>query len=406
MVLPVPPAITGLQLLNTLKTFEPFSTGHRKIDCQLWSRPLKRNRSDSPPSFPPLTGLSRRQLLQIDGPPGSGKTKLLIGLAVRARTASLVRQGGNEPVEVLFIGKLEAKYPHKEKSFPQLDCDGSLHPTLIKRSANALVQSCYQDEVHANLVDRICDGCHLVRITSTAELGFFFRHLPTWLESHPKVHSLSPTLSKQHIFFSPPFMPVKLVILDSITAHTRYVCMSISQRKIIAKIIKEGLTTASSQHDCAVRHFFFFFHAPRGVISNRACILTSQLATKSVMNQGTYANMKILTPPDFGPNFWSKDESPIAPRSLSSKVSRICLMFNLDGTRRAMVLENDKIVQPRCEILFEIDPRYSVNSIAYSEIAFCVSQKSFALHPARRLEYLILRRQRQMSLIQPNSKIM
>jgi len=298
MVLPVPPAITGLQLLNTLKTFEPFSTGHRQIDCQLWSRPLKRNCSDSLPSFPPLTGLSRRQLLHIDGPPGSGKTKLLIGLAVRARTASLVRHGGNEPVEVLFI-----------------DCDGSLHPTLIKRSADALVQSCYQDIVHTNLVDRICDGCHLVRITSTAELGFFFRHLPTWLKSHPKV---------------------KLVILDSITAHTRYVSMSISQRKLIAKTIKEGLTTASSQHDCAL-------------------VVTSQLATKSVMNQGTYANMKILTPPDFGPNFWSKDESSSAPRSLSSKVSRICLMFNLDGTRRAIVLENDKIVQSRCEILFEID---------------------------------------------------
>ncbi|KAH9447000.1 hypothetical protein MJO29_015404 [Puccinia striiformis f. sp. tritici] len=307
----VPPSITGLQLLNSLKKFEPFSTGHRQIDCQLWSRPLKRNRSDTPTlSYPPLTGLSRRQHLQIDGPPGSGKTKLVIGLALRARTASLIRHGGSEQIEVLLI-----------------DSDASLHPTLIQRSAKALVESCYQDRDDSKLVERICDGCHLVRITTTPELGFFFKHLPVWLKSHPKV---------------------KLVILDSITAHTRYVSMSLSQRKTIAKIIKEGLTSAASQYDCAI-------------------VVTSQLATKSVTNQGTYTNLKTLTPPDFGPNFWSsssssKDESSSSSTtktnrigSLSFKLSRICLMFNSDCTRRAIVLENDKIIQPRHTILYEID---------------------------------------------------
>ncbi|KAA1111585.1 hypothetical protein PGT21_005317 [Puccinia graminis f. sp. tritici] len=295
---PIPPAITGLQLLNSLKTYEAFSTGHRQIDCQLWSRPLKRNRADSPTVYPAVTGLSRRQLLQVDGPPGSGKTKLVIGLAVRARAASLVRQGANEQVEVLLI-----------------DSDGSLHPTLIQRSAEALVKSCYQDKDDGKLVGRICDGCHLVRITSTAELGFFFKHLPTWLKSHSQV---------------------KLVILDSITAHTRYVSMSITQRKTIAKIIKEGITVASTQHDCAV-------------------VITSQLATKSVVNQASYTNMKILTAPDFGPNFWAKDDPSITNSSYPSKLSRVCLMFNFDGTRRAIVLENDKIIQPRLNISFEID---------------------------------------------------
>ncbi|EFP80633.2 uncharacterized protein PGTG_06589 [Puccinia graminis f. sp. tritici CRL 75-36-700-3] len=280
----IKPTITGLQLLNSLKTYEAFSTGHRQIDCQLWSRPLKRNRADSPTVYPAVTGLSRRQLLQVDGPPGSGKTKLVIGLAVRARGASLVRQGANEQVEVLLI-------------------------------AEALVKSCYQDKDDGKLVGRICDGCHLVRITSTAELGFFFKHLPTWLKSHSKV---------------------KLVILDSITAHTRYVSMSITQRKTIAKIIKEGITVASIQHDCAV-------------------VITSQLATKSVVNQASYTNMKILTPPDFGPNFWAKDDPSITNSSYPSKLSRVCLMFNFDGTRRAIVLENDKIIQPRLNISFEID---------------------------------------------------
>ncbi|OAV95075.1 hypothetical protein PTTG_26799 [Puccinia triticina 1-1 BBBD Race 1] len=299
---PIPPAITGLQLLNSLKTFEAFSTGHRLIDCQLWSRPLKRSRTDSSPLYPPLTGLSRRQLLQIDGPPGSGKTKLVVGLAVRGRAASLVRHGGSEQIEVLII-----------------DSDGSMHPILIQRSAHALVESCYQDQLDSNLVDRICDGCHLVRITSTAELGFFFKHLPTWLQSHPKV---------------------KLVILDSITAHTRYVSMSITQRKTIARIVKEGLTSASTQHDCAV-------------------VITSQLATKSVSHQASYTNTKILTPPDFGANFWSQKDvdtsNSLSPASASSRLSKICLMFNLDGTRRAIVLENDKINHLRLDALFEID---------------------------------------------------
>jgi hypothetical protein len=115
MVFSVAPAITGLQLLNSLKTFEPFSTGHRQIDCQLWSRPLKRNRSDSPIPYPPLTGLSRRQHLQVEGPPGSGKTKFVIGLAVRARTASLVRYGSNEAVEVLLIGESPEKSKKKTR---------------------------------------------------------------------------------------------------------------------------------------------------------------------------------------------------------------------------------------------------------------------------------------------------
>jgi hypothetical protein len=58
-------------------------------------------------------------LLQIDGPPGSGKTKLVIGLVVRARAASLVRQGGNEPVEVLLIGELGNWKKNSSKNAPQ-----------------------------------------------------------------------------------------------------------------------------------------------------------------------------------------------------------------------------------------------------------------------------------------------
>ncbi|KAI7951017.1 hypothetical protein MJO29_009691, partial [Puccinia striiformis f. sp. tritici] len=186
--------------------------------------------------------------------------------------------------------------------------------------------------------------------------GFFFKHLPVWLKSHPKVlptHRIcfafvdSIASSYFHLFFS-HLDQVKLFILDSITAHTRYVSMSLSQRKTIAKIIKEGLTSASSQYDCAI-------------------VVTSQLATKSVTNQGTYTNLKTLTPPDFGPNFWSsssssKDESSSSSTtkthrigSLSFKLSRICLMFNPDCSRRAIVLENDKIIQPRHTILYEID---------------------------------------------------
>ncbi|POW10026.1 hypothetical protein PSHT_08967, partial [Puccinia striiformis] len=316
---PIPPSITGLQLLNSLKKFEPFSTGHRQIDCQLWSRPLKRNRSDTPTlSYPPLTGLSRRQHLQIDGPPGSGKTKLVIGLALRARTASLIRHGGSEQIEVLLI-----------------DSDASLHPTLIQRSAKALVESCYQDRDDSKLVERICDGCHLVRITTTPELGFFFKHLPVWLKSHPKVlptngiffafvDSVAP--SYFHLFLS-HLDQVKLVILDSITAHT----MSLSQRKTIAKIIKEGLTSASSQYDCALEKS------------------SSQLATKSVTNQGTYTNLKTLTPPDFGPNFWSSSSSSkMNPPPQQQTIE-------LDRCLSTIVLENDKIIQPRHTILYEID---------------------------------------------------
>lgn len=292
--------------MKSIQTFQPFSTGHIQIDRQLGTQTLKRTRTDPSSAstpYPNPSGLSRRQHLQIEGPPGSGKTKLVIGIAIRARAASLVRSGGEQEVEVLLV-----------------DSDGSLHPSLVRRSALALVHSVYKDNNESNLIDRICDGCHLVRITSTPELGFFFRNLHAWLRSHPKV---------------------KLVILDSITAHTRYVSMSINHRRTITKILRDAIITASTIHDCAV-------------------VVTTQLTTKSQMNQGAYMNnTKFLVAPEFKPSLWSKEDSSSssspATRSSVSKLWKICLIFNNDGTRKAIVSENEKIVPPKSGVLIGID---------------------------------------------------
>lgn len=74
------------------------------------------------------------------------------------------------------------------------DADGSASASLFELSAKSLTQEIdIGDE--PNLVDGICDGIHLVRITTTAELGFFFRSLPRWLTQHSKVRLIHYSLT-------------------------------------------------------------------------------------------------------------------------------------------------------------------------------------------------------------------
>ncbi|KAI8461803.1 hypothetical protein BY996DRAFT_3184649 [Phakopsora pachyrhizi] len=170
------------------------------------------------------------------------------------------------------------------------------------RSVRSLIQSEYSDSSVPNLIDKILSGVHLVRITSSAELGFFFKNLPRWLERNNKV---------------------KLIVLDSITAHTRYVSMSINDRSIIASIVRDGLMIASSRYSCAI-------------------VVTTQLTTK-LSGRGA-----ILITPDFQSNAWS-----------TTKMWRTVLAYNQDGSRRAVVAVNDRSNQ-----LFKFEPiTFEIDSI-------------------------------------------
>ncbi|CAH7686470.1 hypothetical protein PPACK8108_LOCUS21119, partial [Phakopsora pachyrhizi] len=53
---------------------------------------------------------------------------------------------------------------------------------MIMGSVPSLIQSEYLDSPVPNLINKILSGIHLVRITSSAELGFFFKNLPRWLK--------------------------------------------------------------------------------------------------------------------------------------------------------------------------------------------------------------------------------
>lgn len=98
-------SITGSQLLSSIRPQPPFQTGHPSLDLLFNSRSLKRRHETVELVPPSLAGLSRRQHLQIEGPPGVGKTKVAIGIAVRARTASLISRRAEE-VEVLYIDQM------------------------------------------------------------------------------------------------------------------------------------------------------------------------------------------------------------------------------------------------------------------------------------------------------------
>lgn len=151
---------------------------------------------------------------------------------------------------------------------------------------------------------RICDGIHLVRITSTADLVFFFLRLSRWLSEHPKT---------------------KLIVLDSITAHTKYVSMTIEERALVGQHIREAVKLATSSFNCTV-------------------IMTTQPTKKAI------AGNSILATPEFRPSStWS---------SLPS-ILKLRLRFEPDGTRKAVVIEQDSSPTAhgrfRGEVIFELN---------------------------------------------------
>ncbi|EGG12425.1 uncharacterized protein MELLADRAFT_101700 [Melampsora larici-populina 98AG31] len=277
-------SITGSQLLSSIRPQPPFQTGHPSLDLLFNNRSLKRRHEaiELVPSSP--AGLSRRQHLQIEGPPGVGKTKVAIGIAVRARTASLITRRAEE-VEVLYI-----------------DADGSAPARLFEDSAQGVVEELQENR--DGLIDRICEGIHLVRITSTADLIFFFLRLSRWLAEHPKT---------------------KMIVLDSLTAHTKYVSMTIEERALVGQHIREAIKFATTSFNCTV-------------------IMTTQPTKK-----GTPGNTILLTP-EFRPSSaWS---------SLPS-ILKLRMRFESNGTRKAAVIEQDSspnaLGRFKGEVIFELN---------------------------------------------------
>ncbi|KAG0140642.1 hypothetical protein CROQUDRAFT_69154 [Cronartium quercuum f. sp. fusiforme G11] len=292
-------SITGSQLLSSIRPQLPLQTGHPTLDLLLNKRPLKRKYDPTVPTSVPLAGLSRRDHLQLEGPPGVGKTKLAVGLAVRARAASLVSKRVDE-LEVLYI-----------------DADGSASAWLLKLSAESLVAELEEHEDDkSDLIDKICDGIHLVRITSTAELAIFFHRLPHWLGEHSKT---------------------KLIILDSLTAHTRYVSMTIEERALVGQYIREGIKLATSSFNCAVsprtieKGHIFIPILNKGV--NVILFINGQVvvAIQPVGKKDGSDQMLMIIPSFRSGSGWSS----------STSILRVQMFFEPDGTRKAVVLEQD-----------------------------------------------------------------
>ncbi|MBW0526927.1 hypothetical protein O181_066642 [Austropuccinia psidii MF-1] len=253
-------SISGLDLLNSILPKINLHIGHLSIDSVLDNSNFSKYNSH----------------LQIQGPPGIGKTKLILGLATRSRFKSI---------------QFNSKF-YKNFEILLIDADGSLHPQLIKSSSISLLNQ--SNQTNSNLLNHLLNGIHLVRITNPSQLAFFFKNLSNWLIIHQNV---------------------KLIILDSITSHTRYVSMSINHRAIIAKIIKDALNLASSIYNCTI-------------------IVTSQLTSKSIPTNHS-SNTVALIPPDFKSNSWS-----------NSNLSTLSLMYDHLGNRKAIVILNQNSNKP------------------------------------------------------------
>lgn len=123
-------------------------------------------------------------MLEIGSPPAGGKTKIAVGMAVRAVLGAMTTKQA-EPVQALYIGAPVSLF-HQCKDPEKLcaDADGSATPSLVHAAALA---ACRDSDDKEALAMRVCARIQLVRIRSTSELALYFLNLPSWLNDNPEV---------------------------------------------------------------------------------------------------------------------------------------------------------------------------------------------------------------------------
>lgn len=145
--------------------------------------------------------------IEISGPPGIGKTAILIGIMLSARMREDPETGSGEVLvvgESPFLGFLRA---HLQSA----DTEGGITPDRLIKAAVAASRSNKGQSIILNSAvllircrdtspERVLQGIHLQRIATQAQMIAFLHALTGWLEAHPKVN---------------------LVIIDTLSFHFR-----------------------------------------------------------------------------------------------------------------------------------------------------------------------------------------
>ncbi|KDE02451.1 hypothetical protein MVLG_07001 [Microbotryum lychnidis-dioicae p1A1 Lamole] len=246
---------------------------------------------DSSATASTSTGLAQASVLELVGPPGSGKTRTALGYALHTRFNAIAASRDDDDddeddestsstgKEVLIVGK---------------NAEGSLLPSLIHKTATLFAQHTGGD---ASDVQAALDGLHYQRITDVSLLIALLYSLPAWLEEHPKV---------------------TLLILDSLTSHLRPTSLTPQTRTYILAQLHSLIHRLTLQHKLTI-------------------ILTSALALKlfdpngePTTFGGSNKDAEALLIPQLGESW--------IPVNEGVQFYRIVLYFDLEGERLTKLL--------------------------------------------------------------------
>ncbi|KAK4055993.1 hypothetical protein OIO90_002988 [Microbotryomycetes sp. JL221] len=188
-------------------------------------------------------GLSHSALLELVGPPGSGKTRVCLGFALASRFNAISQHQPQQGQVLVF------------------DAEGSLLPTLLKDSAELFADHHGHASGAAQLA---CDGIHYRRVYDISLLIANLYALPKWLEEHREV---------------------RLIILDSLSCHLTPTALDRKTRGFVYSVIKSTLEVVTAQYNVSVivttytsLKLFSPDGHPTGFTLDAEALLTPQLA--------------------------------------------------------------------------------------------------------------------------------
>ncbi|GFZ43798.1 hypothetical protein JCM24511_01518 [Saitozyma sp. JCM 24511] len=151
-------------------------------------------------------------VLEISGPPGIGKTAMIVSVAMSARLGERTGPGHWDQ-------------PHDDAEVLIIDTEGALAIDRIFKAAHALMRNSSIDPYP------IVEGVHLIRVATQVQMIALLQTLDDWLESHPKV---------------------RLVIIDTLSFHFRQPNLDMSSRRRVMDTIKHTIAKISTVNHCAV----------------------------------------------------------------------------------------------------------------------------------------------------------
>ncbi|KAL8290060.1 hypothetical protein RQP46_002999 [Phenoliferia psychrophenolica] len=270
--LAIAPSQSAASLLRASLAAHRFSSGSAALDSLL-----------TPSALASRPGLAHGQHLELMGPPGIGKTRTALGFILEARFNAVLN---DTSCEVLVV-----------------DAEGSLSPELIHSTA---VEYATYNTLPTSAPRQVCEGIHYKRICDISLLVAFYHTLPSWLNAHPDV---------------------KLVVLDSLTAHLRPSTFDFKQREYFLQLIKTTLTTVATHHDVSV-------------------ITTTQLTLKLFDADGR--------PSQFTSDAEALLVPPLGDSWIGGQCWRVVLYFDSQGERQASLVSSP-VPSRGTEVAFQMD---------------------------------------------------